>query len=127
MNDLRIIVRDGAQETWHFVFWNGFRPRASGLDVPVVFPIDTFYYADPTDSLAVPVPIPVDTTSTRPQQVVPADTTARVAPPTTVWSVQLAAVLSEDRAKEIASTIRVDGFQPRVIVATVDGTRCIAS
>ena len=120
----RIIVRDGAQETWHFVFWNGFRPRASGLDVPVVFPIDTFYYADPvTDSLAVPVPIPVDTTSTRPQQVVPADTTARVAPPTTVWSVQLAAVLSEDRAKEIASTIRVDGFQPRVIVATVDGTR----
>jgi hypothetical protein len=120
----RIIVRDGAQETWHFVFWNGFRPRASGLDVPVVFPVDTFYYADPvSDSLATPVPIPVDTTSTRVQQVVPPDTSARVPPPTTVWSVQLAAVLSEDRAREIARAIRVDGAQPRVVIGTVDGTR----
>ena len=42
----RIIVRDGAQEIWHFVFWNGFRPRAPGLDLPVVFPVDTLYYAD---------------------------------------------------------------------------------
>ena len=37
----RIIVRDGAKEIWHFVFWNGFRPRAPGLDLPVVFPVDT--------------------------------------------------------------------------------------
>lgn len=120
----RIIVRDGAQETWHFVFWNGFRPRASGLDVPVVFPVDTFYYADPvSDSLATPVPVTIDTTATRPLQVVPADTTVRTPPPTTVWSVQLAAVLSEDRAREIARAIRVDGAQPRVVVGTVDGTR----
>jgi cell division septation protein DedD len=119
----RIIVRDGAQEIWHFVFWNGFRPRASGLDVPVVFPVDTLYYAEPVnDSLAAPIPTPVDTTPAR-QQVVPADTTVRAPPVTTVWSVQLAAVLSEDRAREIARTIRVDGAQPRVVVATVDGTR----
>jgi cell division septation protein DedD len=120
----RIIVRDGAQDTWHFVFWNGFRPRASALDVPVVFPVDTFYYADPvTDSLAPPVPVTVDTTPTRQLQVVPPDTSARVPSPTTVWSVQLAAVLSEDRAREIARAIRVDGAQPRVVVGTVDGTR----
>ena len=120
----RIIVRDGAQEIWHFVFWNGFRPRASGLDLPVVFPVDTFYYADPvSDSLATPVPVTIDTTATRPQQVVPADTTVRTPPPTTVWSVQLAAVLSEDRAREIARAIRVDGAQPRVVIGTVDGTR----
>src|SRR6185503_10193417 len=108
----RIIVRDGAQDTWHFVFWNGFRPRASALDVPVVFPVDTFYYADPvSDSLAPPVPVTVDTTPTRQLQVVPPDTSARVPSPTTVWSVQLAAVLSEDRAREIARAIRVDGAQ----------------
>ena len=120
----RIIVRDGAQDVWHFVFWNGFRPRASGLDLPVVFPVDTFYYADPlADSLAPPVPVAIDTTLPRSQQVVPPDTTVRTPPPTTVWSVQLAAVLSEDRAREIARTIRVDGAQPRVVVGTVDGTR----
>jgi len=122
----RIIVRDGAQEIWHFVFWNGFRPRAPGLDLPVVFPIDTLYYAEPfSDSLRAPIPAPADTmTPARPQQVVPADTTLLRAPAVaTVWSVQVAAVLSEDRAREIARTIRVDGVQPRVVVATVDGTR----
>jgi hypothetical protein len=121
----RIIVRDGAQETWHFVFWNGFRPRASGLDVPVVFPVDTLYYADPiNDSLMATPPVVSDTTTTaRPLQVVPPDTTVRAPSTTSVWSVQLAAVLTEDRAREIARTIRVDGAQPRVVVATVDGTR----
>jgi hypothetical protein len=120
----RIIVRDGAQEIWHFVFWNGFRPRAPGLDLPVVFPVDTLYYAEPvSDSLAPPVLLPVDTTTAGVQQVVPPDTTLRAPPVRTVWSVQLAAVLSEDRAREIARAIRVDGVQPRVIVATVDGTR----
>lgn len=120
----RIIVEDGAEEVWHFVFWNGFRPRAPGLDLPVVFPIDTFYYAEPlSDSLAItPTPVPVDSTPSRPQ-VVPADTSIRTPPVSKVWSVQVAAVLSEDRAREIASTIRVDGVQPRVTVSSVDGAR----
>jgi cell division septation protein DedD len=106
------------------VFWNGFRPRASGLDLPVVFPVDTLYYAEPlSDSLSASPPVTADTTTpARPQVVLP-DTTVRAPPVTTVWSVQLAAVLSEERAREIAATIRVDGAQPRVVVATVDGTR----
>jgi hypothetical protein len=119
----RIIVEDGATEIWHFVFWNGFRPRAAGLDLPVVFPVDTTYYVAPSsDSLATPAPAPIDSTLGRPQ-VVPADTTNRALPPTTVWSVQVAAVLSEERAREIARTIRVDGVQPRVVVSAVDGSR----
>jgi hypothetical protein len=119
----RIIVQNGARDVWHFVFWNGFRPRAPGLDLPVVFPIDTFYYAEPlSDSLAPTTPTPVDTTAPRPLQVVPTDTTVRT-PARVVWSVQVAAVLSEDRAREIAGAIRVAGAQPRVVVATVDGTR----
>ena len=48
----RIIVRDGANEIWHFVFWNGFRPRAPGLDQPVVFAVDTAYYVAPEQRLA---------------------------------------------------------------------------
>jgi cell division septation protein DedD len=87
----------------------------------VVFPVDTLYYAEPVDSLATPVPTPVESLMPRPQ-VVPADT-SRTPPPTRVWSVQVAAVLSEERAREIARTIRVDGAQPRVIVSAVDGAR----
>jgi cell division septation protein DedD len=120
----RIIVRDGASETWHFVFWNGFRPRASGLDEPVVFPVDTTYYVAPAiDSTVNPsLPVPDSQSTTRPQ-VIPADTTSRVPPARTGWSVQVAAVLSEDRAREIARTIRVDGVQPRVVISEVDGAR----
>jgi cell division septation protein DedD len=118
----RIIIRDGASEIWHFVFWNGLRPRAPGLDQPVVFPVDTFLYVEPvSDSAAVPPPLQPDTQVTRPQ-VIAADTVPR-APVTTVWSVQVAAVLSEDRARDIARTIRVDGVTPRVIVADVDGAK----
>ena len=89
-----------------------------------MFPVDTLIYAEPLrDSLPTPVATPVDTTATRPVQVVPADTVSRIPTATTVWSVQVAAVLSEDRAREIVRTIRVDGMPPRVVVATVDGTR----
>lgn len=118
----RIIVTDGANEVWHFVFWNGFRPRAPGLDLPVVFPIDSYYVAPPADSLATPVPAPVESLPSRPQ-VVPADTTSRAPAVSAVWSVQVAAVLSEPRARDIARTIRVDGVQPRVVVSDVDGAR----
>ncbi len=119
----RIIVRDGGNEVWHFVFWNGFRPRAAGLDQPVVFPVDTAYYIAPTsDSLAAQVPVSIDTQATRPQVVLP-DTTVRTPAASTVWSVQVAAVLSEERAREIARTIRVDGVAPRVVVSAVDGAR----
>lgn len=120
----RIIVRDGAQEVWHFIFWNGFRPRAPGLDLPVVFPVDTLYFAEPLyDSLAPLIPPPVDTTLVKLPQVVPPDSAVLAPSPGTVWNVQVAAVLSEDRAREIARSIRVDFVQPRVVVATVDGTR----
>ena len=119
----RMIVRDGANEVWHFVFWNGFRPRAPGIDQPVVFAIDTTYYAPPvSDSLATPVPTSSDTTGTRPT-VVAVDTMNLRPPPVSVWSVQVAAVLSEERAREIARTIRVDGATPRVISSSVDGAR----
>jgi hypothetical protein len=120
----RIIIRDGASEIWHFMFWNGFRPRASVLDEPVVFPIDTTYYVAPVyDSLRAPLPIAIDTAATRSPQVIAADTTSKAAPIRSGWSVQVAAVLSEERAREIVRSIRVDGAAPRVTVSEVDGSR----
>ncbi len=116
----RIIVRDGAAETWHFVFWNGFRPRAPGLDQPVVFPVDTMSFASPVrDSTFFP-PLRPDTQPTRPAAPV-VDSAVRAVP--TQWTVQLAAVLSEERAREIARAVRVDGAQPRVVASSVDGAR----
>lgn len=120
----RIIIQDGASETWHFVFWNGFRPRASGLDQPVVFPVDTSFYVAPAiDSAVTPIALPPDSNAQPRPQVIAADTTSRVTPTRGVWTVQVAAVLSEQRARDIARTIRVDGVQPRVVVSEVDGAR----
>lgn len=117
----RIIVRDGAAEIWHFVFWNGFRPRAAGLDQPVVFPVDTMSFASPVRDTAILVPARPDTQAARPPAV-SVDSSPRPAAPSQ-WSVQLAAVLSEERAREIARSVRVTGAQPRVVTSSVDGSR----
>lgn len=51
----RILVRAGAAEAWHFVYWNGFRPRAPGLDQPVVFPVDSVEIGSPIrDTIEAP-------------------------------------------------------------------------
>jgi len=117
----RIIVRDGAAEIWHFVFWNGFRPRAPGLDQPVVFPVVTMTFASPVGDSAVQMPTRPDTQATRPPAAA-VDSSPRAALPSQ-WTVQLAAVLSEDRAREIAQSVRVDGARPRVVTSSVDGAR----
>ena len=89
----------------------------------MVFAVDTSYYSAPrNDSLPIPVPNLAGDSLARAPQVVPPDTTNR-APAATMWSVQVAAVLSEDRAREIVRTIRVDGVTPRVVVSAVDGAR----
>jgi cell division septation protein DedD len=118
----RIIVRDGAAEQWLFVYWNGFRPRAPGLDQPVVFAVDTMSFSSPVRDSAPPLPpARVDTVGAARPAPVQVDTAhATLA---SVWTVQLAAVLSEERAKEIARGVRVDGMQPRVVVSSTEGAR----
>ena len=134
----RRTVVDGARDFWIPFRWNGFRPRAAGLDQPVTFPSTP---VDSGDSVLAAI--------RRSQQ----DTTLHAAPssgsgqaaaesasggrPTTgagpvgggtpgptrasVFTVQLAALLNPDSARARAARIVVGGLHPRVVPAQRGG------
>ena len=103
-------VRGGASEFWFPFTWNGFRPRAAGLDEPVRF--DSLIVDDSTaDSTAA-----ADTVATP----APADTAAPA--PQSGFVVSFAAFLSTDRARELASRIRVEGQEARIVTSDRGGT-----
>ncbi|MFL5557065.1 MAG: SPOR domain-containing protein [Gemmatimonadaceae bacterium] len=114
-------VAGGAKDFWYFFAWDGFRPRAQGLDQPVTFPSDSAG----TDSLAASS-TPSDTT--RP----PMTPIARDTAPTTVpltsspassgFTVQFAALLSEPKAQELAGVIRVGNEVAHVATTTTAGS-----
>jgi cell division septation protein DedD len=118
----RIIVRSGSAEIWYFVYWNGFRPRAPGLDQPVVFPVDSTEYGSPVrEFVESPVVEPQ-----RPLSAVPPPRDSLVTPPpvaqrTVTFSVQVAALLSQARAEEAASEVRQQGLRARVMTSTANG------
>lgn len=112
-------VTGGAADFWFFSAWNGFRPRAAELDHPVVF--DTA------------VPAPADSTvSTDSMRVPPVrDASPTTLPPmtsrpqlTVTYIVSFAAVLSAQKAGEMAASITVNGQHPHV-VATQSGATSI--
>ena len=70
--DVRSTISGGAKDYWYFFAWDGFRPRAQGLDQPVTFPSDSL----PFDSLAAS-----STTSGTVLPPVGADTTLTTSPP----------------------------------------------
>jgi hypothetical protein len=114
-------VKAGASDYWFFTRWNGFRPRARGIDVPVSFRIAN----DP--GLPTPVTAPPTAADTTPTTAVEAPA---VIPPAPVpaagrsgWTVSFAAVLSPERANEIAKEIVVDGANPRIAIGETAGTR----
>jgi hypothetical protein len=112
-------VAGGAKDFWYFFAWDGFRPRAQGLDQPVTFPSDSAQ----RDSLAAsstapgtgsPPPVPVVHDTTRPP--------AAPVTPTTGFTVSFAALLSEEKAREIASSIKVNGNPAHVVSTTTAGS-----
>jgi hypothetical protein len=113
--------RGGAAHLWFFVRWNGFRPRARGIDEPVSFSYDRGDTAvPPIDSLALP---PRSATDSLPPPVpVERPVTPEPSPRARGWTVSFAAVLSFERAREIAATISVDGSRPRVVTGETAGT-----
>lgn len=95
-------VRGAADEFWHPLVWDGFRPRAASLDEPVRF--DTSVVGAPDTTAPAVSAVTVDTTV--------GDTTAGAVPG---FIVSFAAFLAEDRAKELAARIRVGGETARVV------------
>src|SRR5204863_9587222 len=104
---------------WALIRWNGFRPRAKGLDEPVQFDVD------PTDSLAnfradsvIPPVVPRLTPSISeppPAREEPAaDRRIRVIG----WTLSFAALLDEKRARDLAGTIHLDTKAVRVVPGT---------
>jgi hypothetical protein len=108
-------VAAGAKDFWYFFAWNGFRPRPAGLDQPVTFPTDSVY----TDSTA---------SSTSPYASSTPPGTDSVPPPvsqpgaTTGFTVSFAALLTEDKAQQLASTIRVGATPAHVVVTNSAGS-----
>lgn len=120
---------DGAQDLWALIRWNGFRPRAKGLDAPVNFDTDS------TDSTSVSAGDSVSGPP-RPGGVLaplaqPAPEPAPRAAPTAAdtrtpgaasrWTLSFAAILDEERARTLAATIKVDGKPVHVVSSVRDG------
>jgi cell division septation protein DedD len=138
----RATVAGGAADFWHVVLWNGFRPRAAGLDQPVTFdagtapadaaPVDSAAAdsaaAPPVDSAAPPPPTPPESTppppATRPvRPTVPSPGEVDLLPaPDPGFVVQFAAAESERDARRVVRRARAeDRKRLRVVPATRKG------
>jgi cell division septation protein DedD len=118
-------IGGGAKDFWYFFAWDGFRPRAQGLDQPVTFPSDSAQRDSLTASSTASNP---GGTSTAPSRT---DTSrapsVAIAPPTpgaqsTGFTVSFAALLSEDKAQLVANTIKVGGTTAHVVSTSTAGS-----
>jgi hypothetical protein len=113
-------VTGGAKDFWYFFAWDGFRPRPQGLDQPVTFPGDSV----PGDSLAASS----SPSTTLPPPVTPpaSDTSAAISqgakPPSGGFTVQFAALLTEDKAQQLANTIKVGASSAHVTSTNIGGS-----
>ncbi|AHG90484.1 Sporulation domain-containing protein [Gemmatirosa kalamazoonensis] len=114
-------IDGGGADLWHLVVWNGFRPRAAGLDKPVEFQSEAPVDSAPTDTAAATdstAPHPDTTahapdTTHAPRPIVPqaeaAETTAKG------FTVQFAAARTESEAKATLRRLKL----PRDIAARI--------
>ncbi len=125
--DLGVVrtIPDGAKDFWYAMRWNGFRPRAEGLDEPVRFRQSSgsaaarAMAAGTLDSLARD-----SASSTDSGRMVSDDTLEGTVPmrePRGGFTLQLAAVLSEELARKAAADVSVDGRTPRIVSSVRDG------
>jgi len=118
---IRKTIASGAKDFWYFFAWDGFRPRARGIDDPVTFADDSTF----EDSLSRSGPQRAGDTSARPAAAGP-ETVPRPAPPRNpageAYSVSFAALLSEEKARELSTTISVDGVAAHVVATNTAGS-----
>ena len=126
----------GEADAWSLIRWNGVRPRAAWLDEPVRFTRDSDAtgtgdssgaalglataaasgaYAPSAQQAATRAPA----TSSAPRPEPPAPAPGRKAE----FTLSFAALLSEERARILAQSIRVDGKPVRVTPGLRDGER----
>jgi hypothetical protein len=128
----RLRYRGGASDLWFQARWNGFRPRAAGLDQPVEFEEYASDSAAADSALAAMMAARYGDATSRPSAPLPPFTPAPedrgdVTEPTEsrqgreTWTVSFATLLAEDRAREMAERIRVDGRTARVVASNRDG------
>ncbi len=121
--DVKSTVAGGARDFWYFFAWDGFRPRAVGLDQPVTFPGDSA----PLDSLtasstasSTPVSPGLRTSA---DTAPPSSGTVTPTPPQSAgFTVSFAALLSEEKAQQVASSIKVNGIDAHVVTTTTAGS-----
>ncbi|MGQ0713630.1 MAG: SPOR domain-containing protein [Gemmatimonadaceae bacterium] len=123
-------IRGGGRDLWHFIEWNGFRPRAASLDEPVQFegmdtvPVDSgdtlnpFASAPPPDSLG---PFPDTVRQTGRPDTTPPRTPAPPPVSTAGFTVQFAALRSEAAAHSAAGEIEAEGQRAHVVRTTQGG------
>lgn len=108
-------VTGGARDFWYFFSWNGFRPRSAGLDQPVTFRAPDSLPA--SDSLKTPVdsgaPAP-PLLDAKPSMIEPPASYAPV-PERKGYFASFAAVLTPQKANEIAAGITINGMRARVV------------
>lgn len=109
-------IAGGGKDFWYFFAWDGFKPRAQGLDQPVTFP-----------SNGVPDSTAASSTASSTTPTNPTDSTAPPPPtsstgPTSGFTVSFAALLSQDKAEQLASTIRVGGNAAHVVSTITAGS-----
>lgn len=117
-------VESGGSDRWFFVRWNGFRPRARGIDAPVSFRVGSAEAPAPITVIPAKPGVSAPLDSARDDVIRPAPPT-QATPPSAAsrgWTVSFAAVLSLERAREIAASISVGGQRPRVVTGGADGT-----
>ena len=107
-------IAGAARDFWYFFAWNGFRPRPEGLDQPVTFPGDSIYSDSTASSTASSTPLAADTTGTVVSPPPPAAATG--------FTVSFAALLSEDKAQQLANTIKVGATTAHVVTTTTAGS-----
>lgn len=102
-----LAVPGGAADFWISFFWNGFRPRAVGLDVPVTFPAEEL----PAESIVDPGAASGD----RSASLAPDTASDGAAVPG--FTISFAALLAPERAQAVADSIFAGGARARVIAA----------
>jgi hypothetical protein len=99
-------IADGASDFWYPFAWNGLRPRAASLDSQPAAPAET-------DTVKAPPPVRAETTVVPPPRV----DSAKLG-----FTVSFAVLLDENRAREEASKISVNGQNARVVTGMAAGT-----